>query len=90
MLGYVWVSLMTTAALSSFLIHEIDQWHAFSLIHILSIFTLGSLPIAVLLARRGHIAPHRNSMIWIFLNALVIAGLFTFLPGRIMHKVLFG
>ena len=29
-------------------------------------------------------------MIWIFSGALVIAGLFTFLPGRIMHAVVFG
>jgi uncharacterized membrane protein len=29
-------------------------------------------------------------MIGIFTGALVIAGLFTFVPGRIMHAVLFG
>ncbi len=29
-------------------------------------------------------------MIWIFIGALVIAGLFTFLPGRVMHAVAFG
>jgi uncharacterized membrane protein len=29
-------------------------------------------------------------MIGIFTGALVIAGLFTFLPGRIMHAVAFG
>ena len=30
------------------------------------------------------------TMIFLFSGALVIAGLFTILPGRIMHKVLFG
>jgi uncharacterized membrane protein len=29
-------------------------------------------------------------MISIFVGALVIAGLFTFWPGRIMHAVVFG
>jgi uncharacterized membrane protein len=29
-------------------------------------------------------------MIAIFVGALVVAGLFTFWPGRIMHAVLFG
>jgi uncharacterized membrane protein len=29
-------------------------------------------------------------MISIFTGALVIAGLFTFVPGRIMHHVVFG
>jgi uncharacterized membrane protein len=33
---------------------------------------------------------HRNAMIAIFLGALVIAGLFTLLPGRIMNAVVFG
>ncbi len=29
-------------------------------------------------------------MLGLFLGALVIAGIFTLLPGRIMHKVVFG
>jgi uncharacterized membrane protein len=29
-------------------------------------------------------------MIWIFIGGLVIAGAFTFVPGRIMHAVAFG
>jgi uncharacterized membrane protein len=29
-------------------------------------------------------------MMSLFVGALVIAGVFTFLPGRIMHAVLFG
>ena len=48
------------------------------------------LPIAVLHAHRHHVAQHRGFMIGSFLGALVIAGLFTFVPGRIMYKVAFG
>jgi uncharacterized membrane protein len=33
---------------------------------------------------------HRQAMIGLFGGALVIAGLFTLAPGRIMDKVLFG
>ena len=33
---------------------------------------------------------HRIAMISIFAGALVIAGLFTLVPGRIMHAVVFG
>jgi uncharacterized membrane protein len=33
---------------------------------------------------------HRKTMIGIFTGGLLIAGLFTFLPGRIMHVVVFG
>jgi uncharacterized membrane protein len=56
----------------------------------LAIFTLAMLPLAVWHARRHAVARHRKAMISIFLGALVIAGLFTFLPGRIMHAIAFG
>ena len=45
---------------------------------------------AVLAARRHNVLRHRRAMLGIFLGALVVAGLFTLLPGRIMHAVVFG
>ena len=56
----------------------------------LAIFTLAMLPLAVLHARRHRVGRHRNAMIAIFAGALVVAGLFTLMPGRIMHAVVFG
>ena len=88
--GWVWVGLMAIVAASSFWIHEIRLLGPWSPIHLLSIFTLIVLPIAVWRARRHRIADHRRIMILIFVGALVIAGLFTFLPGRVMHAVVFG
>jgi len=88
--GWVWVGLMAIVAASSFWIHEIRLLGPWSPIHLLSIFTLIVLPIAVWRARRHRVADHRRIMILIFVGALVIAGLFTFLPGRIMHAVVFG
>jgi uncharacterized membrane protein len=88
--GYVWVGLMLVIAASSFWIHEINQWRGFSLIHLLSIWVLGYTPFAVMMARRGNITAHKRGMIGLFAGALIIAGLFTFVPGRIMHAVLFG
>jgi uncharacterized membrane protein len=41
-------------------------------------------------ARRHDVTGHRLTMIFTFSGALVIAGLFTLLPGRIMHAVVFG
>jgi len=41
-------------------------------------------------AHRHAVQRHRFSMIGIFSGALVVAGFFTFAPGRIMHKILFG
>jgi uncharacterized membrane protein len=89
-IGWIWVTLMAVIAISSFWVHELRIFGPFSPIHLLSIFTLVVLPIAVLYAHRHRVDMHRNFMIGIFTGALVIAGVFTFVPGRIMHAVLFG
>lgn len=88
--GWIWVLLMVTVATSSFWIHELHMWGPWSPIHLLAIFTLAMLPLAVLHARRHRVGRHRNAMIAIFGGALVVAGLFTLMPGRIMHAVVFG
>jgi uncharacterized membrane protein len=43
-----------------------------------------------MLARKHDRRGHARTVIGMFLGGLVIAGLFTFLPGRIMHAVAFG
>jgi uncharacterized membrane protein len=88
--GYVWVTIMVVVAASGFWIHEIRLWGPWSPIHLLSIFTLVMLPVGVWYARRHVIVGHQWTMISIFAGALVIAGIFTFVPGRIMHAVVFG
>ena len=89
-LGWTWILLMAAVALSSLWIHTIRQFGLFSLIHVLSLFTLTTLPIAALHARRHRVAAHRKAMMSLFIGALVIAGAFTLLPGRVMHAVVFG
>jgi uncharacterized membrane protein len=88
--GWLWVMLMGLVAISSLWIHTICTFGPFSLIHGLSVLTLVSLPIAVIAARRHRVRDHRRTMRLLFAGALVIAGIFTFLPGRIMHDVVFG
>ena len=88
--GWIWVGLMAIVAASSFWIHEIRLLGPWSPIHLLSIFTLIMLPIAVWRARQHRVADHRRIMTMTFVGALVIAGLFTLLPGRVMHAVVFG
>ena len=89
-LGWIWVCLMASVAVSSFWIHQIRLVGPWSPIHLLSIFTLAMLPLAVWRAHTHRVADHRRIMILIFSGALVVAGLFTLLPGRIMHTVIFG
>lgn len=88
--GYIFVVAMTVLAVSSFWIHTIRQFGPFSLIHLLSIITLVALPRAVLLAREGNIAGHRRAMLSLVGLALLGAGTFTLIPGRLMHAVIFG
>jgi uncharacterized membrane protein len=89
-IGWIWVLLLFSVAVSSVFIHQIRLWGRWSPIHLLSIFTLVTLPLAVFFARRHRVSAHRNAMISIFVGALVIAGAFTLLPGRIMYALAFG
>ena len=88
--GWVWVLLMLAVAASAFWIHQIRLVGPWSPIHLLSIFTLITVPLGVWRAHRHQVADHRLIMTLVFSGALVIAGLFTLLPGRIMHAVVFG
>ena len=89
-MGWVWVGLMAVIVVTSFFIHGIRLVGPWSPIHLLSIYTAILLPIGLLHARRHRVRRHRASMIGLFAGALVIAGLFTLLPGRVMHEVAFG
>lgn len=89
-MGYVWVGLMAYVAISSFFIYELQIIGPFSPIHLLSIFVLYSLWIAISAARRGDIKSHTKTMKSLYLLGLIITGFFTLLPGRVMHEVLFG
>jgi uncharacterized membrane protein len=87
--GTLWVLLMLTVAISSFWIHEIRLVGPWSPIHLISIFTLVMLPLGVWRAHTHRVTAHKWTMIWIFIGGLVIAGVFTFVPGRIMYDVAF-
>jgi uncharacterized membrane protein len=89
-LGFGWVGLMMGVAASSLFIHTIRTFGPFSAIHLLSLFTLFIVPFAVIAAARGRIETHRRTMFWTYVAALIVTGLFTLYPGRIMHKVVFG
>lgn len=88
--GWLWSGLMATVAVSSFWIHEMRWFGPFGPIHLLSLFVIGALPLALLRAHRGDIRRHAAGMTGLFYWGLVAAGLFTFWPGRIMNQVLFG
>jgi uncharacterized membrane protein len=88
--GWAWVVLMAIVCITAFFIHDLRIWGEWSPIHLLAIFTLIMLPLAVNHARKHQVASHKRAMTSLFLGALVIAGIFTLWPGRIMHRVVFG
>ena len=89
--GWIWVLLLAVTAISSFWIHGhgFRLWRDFGPIHLLSVFVPIMLVIGVMRARRHRIRAHAITMVSIFIGALVIAGVFTLVPGRIMHNVVF-
>lgn len=89
-LGRIWATVLGLVALSSFGIHHIRTFGPFSVIHLISLFTLYSLWDGVRSARNKKIKEHRKTMITLYVLALILTGAFTLLPGRVFHNVFFG
>lgn len=89
-LGYLWVSMMMYVSISSFFISEIQLWGAFSPIHLLSAWTVVTLCTGIYFARTGNIKAHQLNMQLLYGLALILTGLFTLLPNRVMGQMLFG
>ena len=89
-LGYIWAAAMITVAITSFWIHEIRLFGDYSPIHVLSVVVIVSVPMALAAARSGQVNRHKKIMLSMFFFALITAGAFTLLPGRIMYRVLIG
>ena len=90
LLGRIWVGLMLIVAITSFFIHEIKLWGAYSPIHLLSLWTIIILGVGVYYARVGNIKRHKQVMIATYFFALILTGFFTLMPGRVMHQILIG
>lgn len=85
-LGWIWVLAMAMTAGSSFFITGL-MGTSYSPIHALSAWTLIGLPFGIAAIRRRDIRQHRHTMTGMFVGGLLIAGLFSFLPGRLMWSI---
>jgi len=88
-LGWTWVVAMGVTAVSSLFIRQLNQGH-FSFIHLLSGWTIVGLPGAVYAIKRGRVATHRRAMTGMFVGGLLLAGLFAFIPGRLLWTLFLG
>ena len=88
--GYAWVSMMVVTAVSAIFIRSGLGFnlYGFSPIHLLVPLTFFSLFGAFRFLAQGNIAAHRKSMISLYLGACLIAGFFTFVPGRLLGDLL--
>ncbi len=89
MLGKTWMALMAVTALSALFIRNINDG-SFSFIHLFVPWTFYVGYRAIAAARAGRIAEHRSRLVGMFLGALLIPGVFSFLPGRLMWHWLLG
>lgn len=89
-LGWAWVALMGSTALSSLFISDnrFPNLAGFSPIHLLVLLVAWHLPRGIWQIRRGDVAAHRATMKGLFTGACVVAGLFTLLPGRFLGQLL--
>ncbi len=89
-LGAVWVLAMLGTAISSMFISQTPVLGRFSPIHILSVITLAGLFYALRAALRREFIAHGRAMRALYAQALIVPGVFTFLPGRRMNAVFGG
>lgn len=85
-LGYVWVTAMGWTALSSFRITSFGLLGPFSPIHLLSVLTLWTLVYALRQIRAGNVVAHQLALQNLYWRGLLIAGLFTLMPGRTLSN----
>lgn len=87
LIGQLAAACMAITAITSYWIHP--RAGGYSWIHILSVVMLVSLTIAIVARRRGDLQSHKYWMLGA-LGGLTVAGLFTLMPGRLIHAVVFG
>jgi len=88
-LGWAWVIAMGATAFSSFFITGLNG-NSLSIIHLISGWTVVALPLGIYAIRNKQVLMHKRAMTSLFVGGLVIAGLFTFIPGRVMYQLFFG
>lgn len=91
LLGRIYCAALLTTAVASFWIGEPGTGIAgsgFSFIHAFSVWTLITIPLAVRAVRAGKVETHESMMRGLFIG-LLIAGLISFIPGRLLGNLVF-
>ncbi len=91
--GRVYMVLMLfTACVTLFMPADVGPQflNHFGWIHSFSFLTIYTVPTAYLAIKKGNVKAHKRKMILLYFGAIILAGGFTFVPGRYLHNVFFG
>lgn len=92
-IGKIYMILMlVTATITLFMSAAVGPtlFNHFGWIHLFSFLTIYTVPTAYLAIKKGDVKTHKRKMIILYVGAILIAGGFTFMPGRYLHSVFFG
>ena len=90
--GRVYMVLMLiTATITLFMPAKVGPQvlNHFGWIHLFSFLTIYTIPTAYLAVKKGNIKVHKRKMILLYFGAIIIAGGFTFFPGRYLYELFF-
>ncbi|GIL05063.1 MAG: DUF2306 domain-containing protein [Burkholderiaceae bacterium] len=90
LLGWIWVALMSGVAATSVFIRDygLPNLFGYTPIHLFTVLTIVTLPLAIVHARRHDVVRHAASMKGLFVGGLLVAGLATLIPGRRLGNLL--
>ncbi|MBT4214308.1 MAG: DUF2306 domain-containing protein [Porticoccaceae bacterium] len=92
-LGKIYMGLMLFTAFITLFMEALvgpKFLNHFGFLHLLSLFVLYTVPTAYRAIRVGNIKLHKRKMVGLYVGALLVAGVFTLSPGRLIHTWLFG
>ena len=93
LLGKIYMGSMLFTAIVTLFMEAIvgpQFLNHFGFLHLLSLFVLYTVPTAYRAIRVGNIKLHKRKMVGLYVGALLVAGVFTLSPGRLIHTWLFG
>lgn len=91
-LGRVYMILMMiTAIITLFMPAQVGPTvlNRFGWIHSFSFLTIYTVPTAYVAIKKGNVKAHKRKMILLYFGAIILAGGFTFMPGRYLHDLFF-
>jgi uncharacterized membrane protein len=85
------ILMMITAIITLFMPAQVGPriLNHFGWIHTFSFLTIYTVPTAYSAIKKGNVKVHKRKMITLYFGAILIAGGFTFFPGRYLHDLFF-